>query len=171
MGLSHWRPESQLWTPIRFAGPEKLGLAPKVLKNLSSTWFLWGETFCRTFLQNPKGSAEFLGNLWVLQARLLRTGFSCRIFFVYELSMFLLLVLSPRENPGRIFYPPFWPSDNFRGGGGVFSYALNPPAAGIYTPPLLYARKNQPKNPAISPGLVNQVLAALQGSYPPLIIS
>ena len=48
-----------------FAGPEKLGLAPKVLQNL------WGsaEPFfnrlftMRTFLQNPKGSAEFWGTL------------------------------------------------------------------------------------------------------------
>ena len=50
-----------------FAGPEKLGLAPKVLQNLwalvvlqnlSSTDFLLGKTFCRTFMQHPKGSAQ-----------------------------------------------------------------------------------------------------------------
>ena len=54
-----------------FAGPEKLGLAPKVLKsfgalqNLSSTGFLLCETFCRTFLQNPKGAAEFWGTFGI----------------------------------------------------------------------------------------------------------
>ena len=42
-----------------FPAPEKLGLAPKVLQNLSPTGILLWETFRRTFLQNPKGSAEF----------------------------------------------------------------------------------------------------------------
>ena len=32
-----------------------------VLQNLSSTSFILCETFCSTFLQNPKGSAEFWG--------------------------------------------------------------------------------------------------------------
>ena len=55
-------------------GPEKLGLAPNFLQQ----GFLLCETFCRTLMQNPKGSAEFLGKLWepgVPWARLLRTGF------------------------------------------------------------------------------------------------
>ena len=59
----------------KFAGPEKLGLAPKVLQNLSSTGILLCETFCRTFLQNPppkvrQNSGEPLGG----RTRLLRTG-------------------------------------------------------------------------------------------------
>ena len=58
----------------------KLGLAPKVLQNLSGSaelffnWFLLYETFRRTFLQNPKGSAEFWGGGGA-QKCLLRTGF------------------------------------------------------------------------------------------------
>ena len=46
-----------------FGGPEKLGLAPKVLQNfgvllnLSATGLLLCETFCRAFLR----SAEFWG--------------------------------------------------------------------------------------------------------------
>ena len=50
-----------------FAGSEKLGLAPKVLRVLLgsaepfSTGFLLCETFRRNFLQNPKGSVEFWG--------------------------------------------------------------------------------------------------------------
>ena len=52
-----------------FAGSEELGLA-----RFSSTGFLQSETIRRTFLQNPKGSAEVWGGGGD-QTCLLRTGF------------------------------------------------------------------------------------------------
>ena len=53
--------EKNLQGLTSWAWPPKFCRTPKVLQNLSSTSFLLCETFCRTFLQNPKGTAEFWG--------------------------------------------------------------------------------------------------------------
>ena len=69
LGRLQW--EKNLQGLKSWAWPPKFCRTFGVLQNLSSTGFLLCETFCRTFLQNPKGSAEIWGTFGA-PARLFR---------------------------------------------------------------------------------------------------
>ena len=77
IGAAMFGPELRADTRLfpEFAGSERLGLAPRVLHNLwTSAGFLLCRPFCRTLLQNPKGSTELWGG-GRARTRLLRTLF------------------------------------------------------------------------------------------------